>query len=116
MDAFRQAAESVGECLHLNHMTSNDAAMLRQRRVDSRSDYGWVKMGNGKSFTFPETDYEVVVRYAMSQLQHRTEYYASAYGLPYVPVVSVVWDSSPRTLPQDGWGEYGYPWGISVRA
>ena len=115
MDAFRAAAESVGECLHLNHMTSNDAELVRQRRVDSRTDYGWMKYGKGPGYVFPHTDYDLVADYAMSQLQQRTQHYASVYGLPYVPIISVAWDSSPRTLPQDGWGEFGYPWGISVR-
>lgn len=42
MDEFRAAAESVGQCLHLNHMTSSDA-ILKPRGVDSRADYGWVR-------------------------------------------------------------------------
>ena len=42
MDDFRAAAESVGQCLHLNHMTSSDA-ILKPRGVDSRADYGWVR-------------------------------------------------------------------------
>merc|ERR1712159_487685 len=52
----------------------------------------------------------------MSQLEKRTETFPSVYGVPYVPVISVAWDSSPRTLPQDGWGKFGYPWGISWRS
>ena len=115
MDAFREAAESVGECLHLNHMTSNDAKLVRQRRVDSRTDYGWMKYGTGPGYEFPHTDYDLVADFAMSQLQQRTESFPAVYGVPYVPVISVAWDSSPRTLPQDGWGKFGYPWGISVR-
>jgi hypothetical protein len=35
------------------------------------------------------------------------------YGIPYIPTMSVAWDSSPRTLATDGWGEYGYPWGAA---
>jgi hypothetical protein len=67
MDEFRQEAEAVGQCLHLNHMTSSDA-LLEPRRVDSRADYGWVKMGTpDDGYTYPETPYEQVMEHCMSQ-------------------------------------------------
>ena len=46
MDQFRAEAENVGQCLHLNHMTSSDT-LLVPRGVNSRSDYGWTKLGDG---------------------------------------------------------------------
>ena len=50
MDEFRAAAQAVGQCLHLNHMTSADS-LLSPRKVDSRSDYGWVKLGTSSAYT-----------------------------------------------------------------
>ena len=67
MDEFRQEAEAVGQCLHLNHMTSSDA-LLKPRRVNSRADYGWVKMGTpDDGYTYPEAPYEQVMAHCMSQ-------------------------------------------------
>jgi hypothetical protein len=48
-------------------MTSSDA-LLEPRRVDSRADYGWVKMGTpDDGYTYPETPYEQVMEHCMSQ-------------------------------------------------
>ena len=45
------------------------------------------------------------------------ELYCLRYGIPYVPTISAGFDSSPRTLPSDGWPAsmaemrgFGYPW------
>jgi hypothetical protein len=48
--ATLKAAEAVGECLHLNHMSSASDAMIKERKVNSRADYGWVKLGARCSF------------------------------------------------------------------
>ena len=115
-DDFRAAAEAVGQCLHLNHMTSPDA-LLTERRADSRTDYGWMKLGEGGGFSFPSTPYETVAAHAWrTMVAAEAKYAAPPYRIPYVPVLSVGWDPSPRTLPSDGWGEFGYPWGISWRS
>ena len=39
--------------------------------------------------------------------------YAPKYNITYVPTMGPGWDASPRTLPSDAWGEWGYPWGAS---
>ena len=115
-DDFRAAAVAVGECLHLNHMTSPDE-LLVERRADSRTDYGWVKLGRGANFSFPSTPYETVAAHSWQTMKRLEAKYAAApFSMPYIPVLSVGWDSSPRTLPSDGWGEFGYPWGISWRS
>ena len=113
-DDFRAAAEAVGQCLHLNHMTSPDK-LLTERRADSRADYGWMKLGAGAGYRFPSTPYETVATHAWQTIEAAETHYATL-GVPYIPVLSVGWDSSPRTLPTDGWGEFGYPWGVSWRA
>jgi hypothetical protein len=39
----------------------------------------------------------------MTELSKRTLHYKRAFGIPYVPTISTGFDSSPRTLPSDGW-------------
>jgi hypothetical protein len=102
MAEFRAEAEAVGQCLHLNHMTSPDA-LLKPRQVDSRSDYGWTKLGDGPGYTWPETPYGAVTRHCIGELSRRTAHYRHNYSIPYVPTLSTGFDSSPRTLPSDGW-------------
>jgi hypothetical protein len=43
MGDFRAAAESVGECLHLNHQGSERDSLVAERGVSSVFDYGWMK-------------------------------------------------------------------------
>lgn len=74
---------------------------------------GWVKLGNGEGYTFPETPYEAVVKHALETIAAASATFPKEYGVPYIPTLSTAWDSSPRTLPHDGWGDWGYPWGIS---
>jgi hypothetical protein len=54
---------------------------------DLRTDYGWVRD-----------------RYFEHWDKARTE-----YPLPYIPNVTVGWDSSPRCDPGSAWGNFGYP-------
>jgi len=116
MDEFRGEAEAVGQCLHLNHMTSPDS-LLKPRKVDSRSDYGWTKLGDGPGYIWPETPFEAVTEHCMAELTRRTVLYTTNFSIPYIPTISTGFDSSPRTLPQDGWPStmaemhsFGYPW------
>lgn len=89
-------------------------AMIKTRKVDSQTAYGWMKLGHGEDFTWPETPYEVVMEHALAAIDSAAAHYKSAFDIPYIPTLSTQWDSSPRTLPSDGWAEnYGYPWGIS---
>jgi hypothetical protein len=113
MEDFRKEAEAVGQCLHLNHMGGGlKPTMIESRKVASVTDYGWMKLGQGEAFVFPETAYEVVRDHALATIEERHELYTKTYGIPYIPTHSTAWDSSPRTLPQDAWGEWGYPWGL----
>jgi hypothetical protein len=113
MDEFRAAAVSVGQCLHLNHMTSPDA-LLKPRKVDSRTDYGWIKLGHSPAYKWPQTAYEDVMDHSLSEIAKRTALYSQNFSIPYIPSLSPGFDSSPRTLPSDGWDHsFGYPWGLS---
>jgi hypothetical protein len=114
IDEFRAAAAAVGQCLHLNHMTSPDA-LLAERGVDSRADYGWMKLGQGPGYAWPQTQYEAVADHAFPTMAAQAAKYAKL-GVAYVPQLSTAWDSSPRTLPGDGWGQFGYPWGAAWHA
>ena len=39
------------------------------------------------------------------------DYLNTTFDVAYAPVFSVAWDSSPRTLISDPYGDFGYPWG-----
>ena len=39
----------------------------------------------------------------IQQLRERTAFYRDNFSIPYVPTLSPGFDSSPRTLPSDGW-------------
>ena len=111
MDAFRAAAEAVGECLHLNHMGSRDD-LIESRKANSISDYGWMKTVGAS--TFPETPYEEIVKGGLAAWQTKCAHYSTNFSIPYVPTISTAWDASPRTLPQDAFlKSNGYPWGSS---
>ena len=87
MDEFRAEAEKVGQCLHLNHMTSSDA-LLQPRGANSRSDYGWTKLGDGPNYTWPETPFETVTEHSISELHKRAELYPKQFHIPYIPTIS----------------------------
>jgi len=72
MEEFRKEAEAVAQCLHLNHMTGRAPVEIEARKVASVTDYGWMKLGHPKSYTFPEDPYEVVRDHALAQIQTRT--------------------------------------------
>ena len=120
MDEFRAAALAVGQCLHLNHMTSADD-MLKPRGVNSRTDYGRVKYGAGPNYAWPLTPYEAVIEHGISEVTKRTAFYRQEFGIDYFPTISPGFDASPRTLPSDAWpgpskesfSKFGYPWSVS---
>ena len=95
MDAFRAVTEAVGECLHLNHMGSRDE-LIETRKVNSISDYGWMKTVGAR--TFPETEYEEIVDGGLAAWQQKSDHYASSFSIPYVPTISTAWDASPRCV------------------
>ncbi len=56
MEEFRQEAEAVGTCLHLNHMTNPlPSDGISTRGVNSVTAYGWMKLGGGEGYAWPET-------------------------------------------------------------
>jgi hypothetical protein len=112
MDDFRKAAESVGECLHLNHMgAQHHPQYINASGVNSATDYGWMKTASAP--TWPESKYEDIVSGGIAAWNTYTKTMKDSYNIPYIPTMSVAWDSSPRTLASDAWGEYGYPWGAA---
>ena len=48
-------------------------SMLKPRGVNSRADYGWVKLGVSPDYTFPETPYENVVDHALTMHHGRKD-------------------------------------------
>src|SRR5690606_25826917 len=69
---------------------------------DSATSYIWI---HHVSLDEQQTDYNSV----------RDRYFAywdkadENYDVPYIPNVTMGWDSSPRTNQNDEWGNWGYP-------
>lgn len=79
------------------------SALLRALGFDSATSYVWI---HHAALPERQTDYNAV----------RDAYFAHwdkarrNYGVPYIPNVTVGWDSSPRCDPTGGWdGSWGYP-------
>jgi len=121
-DAFRDYAEARGTCLHLVDMVagSPNAAYFAKSKalgVSSATSYCWMKViGAYYDLVFPETNYTELLQPSIQAATNLTEAFATELGIPYAPVISVAWDSTPRTLPSDAFGQFGYPWGPSYHS
>jgi len=78
------------------------ATYVRQFGFDSVTSYVWIHM---VPLTFPTMDYENVLEKYLKYCDKA----ASMYGVPYCPNVSMGWDSSPRTPPDEPLDNRGYP-------
>jgi hypothetical protein len=116
LDRFRDKVRNAGFIgLHLNAViwdvrvlpgetsVADPNALLGALGFDSLTSYVWIH--HVPLTTFPEMDYTAVCDRYM-------EFWDEAertYTLPYFPNVTVGWDSSPRTVQSDGYGNVGYP-------
>ncbi|MHB0857988.1 MAG: glycosyltransferase WbsX family protein [Anaerolineae bacterium] len=116
LDGFRARTRAAGlGDLHLNavvwglqvlpgELPITDAnALLGALGLDSVTSYVWVH--HQRMDGFPTTDYRA---YAERCLQDWPAL-AARYALPYFPNVTMGWDSSPRTVASDVFGDTGYP-------
>jgi hypothetical protein len=115
LDRFRAKAKAAGlPGLHLNAVAwgrpilpgektpANLPALIKTLGFDSVTSYVWIH-----HVLLPQqaTDYNVV----------RNNYFRhwdrakKEYDIPYIPNVTMGWDSSPRAFQGDAFGNFGYP-------
>lgn len=83
-----------------NHVTlDRPADLLQALGVDSASSYTWMHHVDLTELDFPVCDWDEVRRTAFAQYRD----YPSELGLPFLPNLSVGWDSSPRTAQEATW-------------
>ncbi|QHW32408.1 hypothetical protein GZH47_17400 [Paenibacillus rhizovicinus] len=116
LDDFRQRvrAAGLGE-LHINAVVwgvqilpgeqriTNGNELLAVLGVDSVSSYVWIH--HRELPVFPETPYADIAL----QSAEDWETFTHQYELPYLPNVTMGWDSSPRTVQSDRFDNLGYP-------
>lgn len=115
LDRFREKAVAAGlPGLHLNAVVwgrtilpsekvpTNPARIVEDLGFDSVTSYVWLH------HVFPDklqTDYNVI---RDGYLKYWDEAKA-LFGVPYFPNVTMGWDPSPRTVQDDEFGNFGYP-------
>ena len=124
LDSFRSIAEAHGVCLHLVDMVAGSPANVagkanvadyQQYGVNSATSYCFMKIVHAPPT--PMTEYinytEQVGRAvtAWTGISQSLSKSALGPGFKFAPTLSVGWDSSPRTLSSDPFGQWGYPWG-----
>jgi len=72
----------------------------------SASSYVWVHHSDISASAFPEGDWDAVADDAFVAYRD----YAAELGVPFIPNVTVGWDSSPRTMQNLPFEPVGYPW------
>jgi len=116
LDRFRDKvrAAGLGE-LHLNAVVWGQAILPGEKKVDnvnellaqlafdSITSYVWIH--HQELSEFPETAYSAY------RLANEADYaaFTNKYELPYIPNVTMGWDSSPRTIQSDVFEPLGYP-------
>eukprot|EP00698_Gefionella_okellyi_P006810 TRINITY_DN1635_c0_g1_i1.p1 TRINITY_DN1635_c0_g1~~TRINITY_DN1635_c0_g1_i1.p1 ORF type:complete len:419 (-),score=77.03 TRINITY_DN1635_c0_g1_i1:204-1433(-) len=109
--AWRNRAAAAGiPCIHLNAIDwglkpyaerAND--IIGHLGVNSVTSYCFIH--NVAPPTFPVTRYQYMVNQTQLYWQHASE----TFAVPYLPHVSVAWDSSPRAVQTDVYENVGYP-------
>ncbi|MFA6959185.1 MAG: glycoside hydrolase family 99-like domain-containing protein [Opitutaceae bacterium] len=116
LENFRQSAKKAGlPGLHVNavlwdytilpgeQVVAKPGELLAHLGIDSFSSYVW--MHHVQLDRFPATPYPAAQRGYFDYWQ-RIE---KEIPLPYLPNVTMGWDTSPRTLPSDRFRPLGYP-------
>lgn len=110
----RVRAAGLGE-LHINAVVwgvqilpgeekiANGNELLAVLGIDSVSSYVWIH--HQELPTFPETPYADISEKSAADW----EKFAREYGKPFLPNVTMGWDSSPRTIQSDRFDNLGYP-------
>eukprot|EP00041_Stephanoeca_diplocostata_P023715 m.588374 g.588374 ORF g.588374 m.588374 type:complete len:456 (-) comp22364_c0_seq1:806-2173(-) len=122
VDQFRRFAEAEGECLHFVAMLQGSVAALSKYDkefsilgVSSTTSYNWGKVLSPSEYTWPVTNYSTLGPAAVDAWKLIEQHY-TPLGMPFAPTITVSWDSTPRVLPSDPFGKWGYPWTASYHS
>ena len=114
LEDFRTYAESQGTCVHFVVMVAGSPksiasqfSQFKQLKVASATSYNWMKLQLSAASTFPTANFTDMSVQSVAMWGTLAESFSSGLGIKYAPVASVGWDSSPRTLPSDPFGEWG---------
>lgn len=114
LDSFRDYAESSGSCVHFVVMVAGSAesistqtATFKTLDVASATSYCWMKLGLEGTKVFPAANYSALGPQSVAASTALANMFSDHLGIKYAPVVSSGWDSSPRTLPSDPFGNWG---------
>jgi hypothetical protein len=121
LDRFRAKAKAAGlPGLHLNAVVwgqsilpgektpVDPATLVRELGFDSVTSYVWI---HHVPLNELQTDYNKV-RDAYFEYWERAE---KQFGVPYLPNVTMGWDSSPRCNQTDAFGNFGYPFTNTIK-
>jgi hypothetical protein len=119
---FREKVKQAGFAdLHCNAVVWGEALLpgqthlgelksfLHNLGVDSIGSYVWIHHTEFKSF--PESEYTDIAQ----QYEHYRETAETNAGKPYIPNVTVGWDSSPRACQTDTFIRKSYPFTPVIR-
>jgi hypothetical protein len=86
--------------------TADPAELIERLGFESASSYVWIHHTDLSAHSFPVGDWDVVADDAFAAYEN----YASDLSVPFIPNVSVGWDSSPRTDQSQPFTADEYPW------
>eukprot|EP00041_Stephanoeca_diplocostata_P023716 m.588404 g.588404 ORF g.588404 m.588404 type:complete len:157 (-) comp22364_c0_seq5:1037-1507(-) len=73
------------------------------------------KVLSPSEYTWPVTNYSTLGPAAVDAWKLIEQHY-TPLGMPFAPTITVSWDSTPRVLPSDPFGKWGYPWTASYHS
>ena len=119
LESFRVKTVAVGfPGLHLNTMVqqpnnlpgevvvTDPVQTVTRLGFSSVTHYNWHQLYTPGEPEFPVVQYRDVAAYNYAQWEE----YTNRYPIPYLPGVSMGWDSSPRTDQQIAYHRENYPW------
>jgi hypothetical protein len=80
--------------------------LIRTLGFASASSYVWIHHSDLSAKAFPVVEWDAVADDAFAAYDG----YATELGVPFIPNVTVGWDSSPRTAQELPFQPIGYPW------
>ena len=107
---FRERVKKAGiEDVHINicdtfYVLPDKSSLneiLEKIGADSVTPHGWQKAG----LDFPKAEYSDFVELSMKRMEESQKF----LKFPFFPTVAPGWDSSPRTVQSEIYGDYGYP-------
>jgi hypothetical protein len=107
LNSFRDKAKVAGfPCIHINAVDASlpqSNEVLTQLNLNSITSYNWASsLPQGQ---FPTVSYSYMLNVSINKWNHCHK----TYPIPYIPNVSISWDSSPRACQSDIYQHVGYP-------